>query len=111
LTSLQQLVLAHVTHAVSPGAGGHALPPLPVEAALELALVLEDALALALEDAAELLPDPVHSAWQAPPTHCPNCFATPLGMPQAVRHPCVVAPGCARQPVQQMQLGSVVQAV
>ena len=51
-TSEQQLCLAHVVHAVSLGAGGHMLPPLPVVAALELALV----------EAAELLPIPVHSA-------------------------------------------------
>lgn len=47
-----------VVQTVSLATGGYMLPPLPVEAALELAPEPE----LALEDAAELLPMPLHSA-------------------------------------------------
>ncbi len=107
LTSEQQCCFEHVTHAVSLAAGGHTLPPLPVdapeldpdpaaldeaaldEAALDepepepaavVAAALDDA---ALDEAAELpvVPPPVQGAWHAPATHCPNILVVPSGAP------------------------------
>ena len=145
LTSEQQCCFEHVTQAVSLAAGGHTLPPVPVEAleldpdpaaldeaaldeaALDEAALDEAALdepepepepepaavvAAALDEAAELpvVPPPVHGAWHAPPTHCPNFVVVPFGAPHCPKQACGSAFGWARQSVQQMQLGSAVQA-
>jgi hypothetical protein len=120
---LQQFCLAHAAHTESPAAGGQALPPLPVDApvvapepdeAAVVAAALDDAAVVeaALDEAAELpvVPPPVHGAWHAPPTHCPNFVLVASGAPHWPKQPCGVAPGWARQNVQQTQFGSAVQA-
>jgi hypothetical protein len=113
VASLQQFCLAHAVHTESPAAGGQALPPLPVDAPVvapdpdEAAVV-----AAALDEAAELpvVPPPVHGAWHAPPTHCPNFVVVAFGAPHWPKQACGFAFGWARQSVQQTQLGSAVQA-
>jgi hypothetical protein len=127
VASLQQFCFAHAAHTESPAAGGHAFPPLPVdapvvapdpaldeaavdEAALDEAALDEAALdEAALDEAAEELPMPVQGAWQPPPTHCPKAVVVALGAPHWAKQPCGFAFGWAKQSVQQTQFGSAVQ--
>jgi hypothetical protein len=82
--------------------------PEPDDAAV-VAAALDEA---ALDEAAELpvVPPPVHGAWHAPPTHCPNMLVVPSGAPHWPRHACGSAFGWERQNVQQTQLALPMQA-